>query len=146
MDPGSSPAITVIASTGLLDGYAVAYEGSDDLLYTFNSIKQANTRINLNLSARTGPGAAADGLIGPDGTGEIQVSFRANTSALWRVTPDISFQESWTVSVAANTTPSVAAYILAFQGGDGRLWTESQFAFPVSTGQLMAAGTSPDLF
>src|SRR4051812_6350699 len=130
MDPATSPSIAVIGSTALLDGVAVAYESADHVLYTYNSVKGTNPRIALNLTPGAGPGAGADGLIGPDGSGEVQVSFRAVTSALWRVTPDISFQESWTVGVAAGTTPSVQPWILAFQGSDGHLWTESTFAAP----------------
>ncbi|MCU7727566.1 hypothetical protein ODJ79_27935 [Actinoplanes sp. KI2] len=146
MDPATSPSIAVIGSTSLLDGVAVAYESADHVLYTYNSVKRTNSRIDLGLTPGAGPGAAADGLIGPDGSGEIQVSFRAVTSALWRVTPAISFQESWTVGVATGTTPSVMPWILAFQGSDGHLWTEASFGAPVQSPALMAAGTSPDLY
>ena len=146
MDPATSPSIAVIGSTSLLDGVAVAYESADHVLETYNSVKRTDSRIALGLTPGAGPGAGADGLIGPDGSGEIQVSFRAVTSALWRVTPDISFQESWTVGVAAGTTPSVQPWILAFQGSDGHLWTEASFAAPVQSAGLMAAGTSPDLY
>ena len=146
MDPATSPSIAVIGSTSLLDGVAVAYESADHVLYTYNSVNRTNPRTALSLTPGAGPDAGADGLIGPDGTGEVQVSFRAATSALWRVTPDISFQESWTVGVAAGTTPSVKPWILAFQGSDGHLWTEANFGAPVQSTALMAAGTSPDLY
>jgi hypothetical protein len=146
MDPATSPSIAAIASTAVLGGVAVAYESADHVLDTYNSVTGTDSRIALNLTPGAGPGAGANGLTGSNGTGEIQVSFRAVTSALWRVTPDIPFQESWTVGVAAGTTPSVAPWILVFQGSDGHLWTEVNFSPPVQSTALVAPGTSPDLY
>jgi hypothetical protein len=159
MDPASSPSIAHVDATDLSDDAVdVAYVSIDDFLYVYNATTRVTQRINLNVAGRTSPSAIADGIMGTDGTGEIQVAFQASTSALWRDTPDTNFQQSWTaIGVAAGTSPSLIDALfadgttggpaIAFQGTDGRLWLVPAFSTSAQpTGLAMASGTSPATF
>jgi len=156
MDPASSPSITHVDTTlpGTGESVDVAFESSDDLLWTYNVKTGALRSTGLNMAAGTNPSAVGYGFIGTDGTEAIQITFGANTSALWLVTPGLT-QRSWTVGLAAGTSPTLTealipvgdgfgyAPAIAFQGTDGRLWTVPTTGTPASTGLAMATGTSP---
>lgn len=157
MDAASSPSITYAANTSFTgDGVEVAFESIDDVLYTYNATTHAVHGTQFNMAQGTSPSAnAACCGIGADGTSVLQVAFQANTSALWLVTPALQIQRSWTTGLAAGTSPAVTEVLfddgtggpaIAFQGGDGRLWEVPATGTPMSTGQPMAAGTSPVIF
>jgi hypothetical protein len=156
MDPASSPSITHVDHTlpGPSESVDVAFESSDDVLWTYNVKTGALRSTGLNMAAGTNPSAVGNGFIGTDGTEVIQIAFGANTSAPWLVTLGLT-QRSWTVGLAAGTSPTVIEALIpvgdgfgyspaiAFQGSDGRLWTVPTTGTPASTGLAMAAGTSP---
>jgi hypothetical protein len=156
MAVASSPSITRAQNTGFPgESVDVAFESIDDFLYTYNVTTGAVRSTGLNMADGTSPSAIGEGFIGADGTEVVQVAFQASTSALWLVTPALQLQRSWTVGLAAGTSPAVTEVLLpdgtggpaiAFQGSDGRMWTVPATGVPASSGLAMAAGTSPAIF
>jgi hypothetical protein len=156
MDPASSPSITYTATTNWPgDGAEVAYQSFDGFLCVYNVTTGSTLRTGLSMSRGTSPSVADYGFIGADGTDVIQTAFQASTSALWLATPALQIQRSWTVGMAAGTSPAAIEVrfddgtggpAIAFQGTDGRLWTVPATGIPASSGLSMAPGTSPAVY